>query len=51
MIVIFDCNGSEIVGRFSPDVKLQPTDVVHLAPRNDKLHLFAVEDGCRLELG
>ena len=51
VIVIFDCNGSEIIGRFSPDVKLQPTDVVHLAPRIDKLHLFAVEDGCRLELG
>lgn len=51
VIVIFDYDGTEIVGRFSPDVSLQPQDVVHLAPRSDRLHVFDAASGRRLNAG
>jgi multiple sugar transport system ATP-binding protein len=48
VIVIFDSAGSNIVGRFSPELKLRADDTVRLLPRPDKLHLFATSDGRRL---
>ncbi|MBT8077445.1 MAG: ABC transporter ATP-binding protein [Gammaproteobacteria bacterium] len=51
IIVIFDYAGTEIVGRFSPDVSLHAQDVVHLAPRADRLHLFDAASGRRLNAG
>ena len=48
VIVIFDSAGSNIVGRFSPELKLRADDMVRLLPRPDKLHLFATSDGRRL---
>jgi multiple sugar transport system ATP-binding protein len=48
VIVIFDSAGSNIVGRFSPELKLRADDTVRLLPKPDKLHLFATSDGRRL---
>ena len=48
IIVVFDADGSEIVGRFSPDVKMRADDTVRLSPRPEKLHVFATADGRRL---
>lgn len=51
VIVVFDSNDNKIVGRFAPDTRLQANDTVRLAPRSDKLHLFATSDGRRLNRG
>jgi len=48
IIVVFDADGSKIVGRFSPDVKMRADDTVRLSPRPEKLHVFATADGRRL---
>lgn len=48
VIVVFVYHGHEIFGRMSPDTRLQPDDVVRLAPRVDKLHIFAASDGRRI---
>jgi multiple sugar transport system ATP-binding protein len=48
VIVVFDYHGNEIVARMGADVRLRPDDVVKLKLRVDRLHLFAVSDGGRL---
>lgn len=50
VIVMFDVHGNEIVGRVSPDVRLRPDDVVRIAPRPARLHVFAADDGRRLNV-
>jgi len=48
VIVVFDYHGNEIVARMGADVRLRPDDDVKLKLRVDRLHLFAVSDGGRL---
>jgi len=50
VIVMFDLHGKEIVSRVSPDVRLRPDDMVRLAPRIDRLHVFAASNGRRINL-
>lgn len=47
-IVFLDFHGHEVVARVSADVRLRANDVVSLAPRVRKLHVFSAEDGGRL---
>ena len=47
-IVIMDFHGHEVVARIAADFRLRPDDVVRLAPRVGKLHVFSADDGSRL---
>ena len=47
-IVFLDFQGHEVVARIGPDFRLRPDDVVTLAPRVEKLHVFSTVDGSRL---
>jgi multiple sugar transport system ATP-binding protein len=47
-IVLFDLSGTEIVGRFGPDVRLRPREPVALRFRSSRLHVFDRETGRRL---
>ena len=48
LIVVFDLQGNRIVGRLDPELSLKPDDVVKVAPRSDRIHIFATSDGKRL---
>ena len=47
-ILVFDYSGNEIVARMEGESTLQPDDTVSLSFRLDRLHVFAAEDGRRL---
>jgi len=47
-IVFMDFHGHEVVARVAADFRLQADDVVTLAPRVQKLHVFSAADGRRL---
>ena len=47
-IVVMEYHGHEVVARVGADCRLRPDDVVKLAPRVDKLHVFSADDGSRL---
>jgi multiple sugar transport system ATP-binding protein len=47
-IVFLDFHGHEIVARIAADFRLKPDDVVTLAPRVKKMHVFSAADGGRL---
>ena len=47
-IVVFDYRGNELVARMDGDTALQPDDVVELGFRVARLHVFAADDGRRL---
>ena len=49
-ILVFDYSGNEIVARMDGEVSLEPDDSVRLSFRVEKLHLFAADDGRRLNL-
>ena len=48
LIVVFDLQGNRIVGRLDPELQLKPDDVVKVAPRSDRIHVFAAADGRRM---
>jgi len=48
VIAVFDLHGAEVVGRMSPELKLEVDDTVRLAPRVDRIHVFSSADGERL---
>jgi multiple sugar transport system ATP-binding protein len=48
LIVVFDLHGNRIVGRLDPELRLKPDDVVRVAPRRDRIHVFAAADGMRV---
>lgn len=47
-IIVIDYHGHEVVARVAADYRVKPDDVVTLAPRVDKLHVFSADDGSRL---
>ena len=47
-IVVMEYHGHEVVARVGADCRLKPDDVVMLAPRVEKLHVFSSDDGSRL---
>jgi len=47
-IVFLDLQGHEVVARVAADFRLRPDDVVTLAPRIRKIHVFSANDGSRL---
>ena len=47
-ILVFDYRGNEIVARTEGDLALQPGDTVRLSFRVEKLHVFDIADGKRL---
>ncbi len=47
-IVFLDFQGHEVVARVAADFRLRPDDVVTLAPRVRKIHVFSANDGSRL---
>lgn len=47
-IVVIDYHGHEVVARVGAENRLRPDDVVALTPRVEKLHVFSVDDGSRL---
>ncbi len=47
LIVVFELHGNRIVGRLDPELRLKPDDVVRVAPRRDRIHVFAAADGMR----
>ena len=48
LIVVFDLQGNRVIGRLDPELRLAPDDVVRLAPRRDRIHLFSTADGTRM---
>ena len=49
LIVVFDLQGNRVVGRLDPELRLRPDDVVRLSPRRDRIHVFAGDDGSRID--
>ena len=49
LIVVFDLQGNRVVGRLDPELRLQPDDIVRLAPRTDRIHVFAADNGSRID--
>ncbi len=47
-IVVFDYRGNDVVARMGADSGLRPDDVVKVALRIDRMHVFAESDGRRL---
>jgi multiple sugar transport system ATP-binding protein len=47
-VVLFDLDGTEVVGRFGPDTRLKPKQPVTLSFRTSRLHVFARPGGRRL---
>ena len=47
-IVVFDFHGTELVARVGGDAVIRPDDRVKLGFRTEKLHLFSVDDGQRM---
>ena len=47
-IIVIDYHGHEVVARVGADYRLRPDDLVTVAPRVDKLHVFSADDGSRL---
>ncbi len=48
LIVVFEVQGNRVVGRLDPELRLAPDDIVRLAPRRDRIHLFSTDDGARM---
>ncbi len=48
VIVVFELHGSRVVGRLSPEDRVETDDVVRLAPRVEGLHVFSSTDGARI---
>jgi multiple sugar transport system ATP-binding protein len=47
-IVVMDFQGHEVIARVAADFRLSPGDLVTLAPRIPKMHVFSADDGRRL---
>ena len=48
VIVEFELRDTRIVGRMSPELELKVDDIVNLAPRVDRIHVFSGGDGARI---